>query len=103
MIWHSVKSLSASSCSSLREIGVVLSAYFDTGNEINLRKYEIVTLAGYTSHIQDWPQLEGPFRAAVREAWNQCDMPDVEPYMHVTDLVSWQEPFTKKRGWTKDK
>jgi len=82
----------------------VLCTYFDTGNEINPRAYEIVTLAGYSAKDEDWHRIQARWQTAVSRAWATCDMPeDMTPYLHTTDLITKNKPFTRARGWNKSK
>lgn len=98
--WLSVRRLSAVFNPPEGRIVIVLKAYFDAGNEIDSTQYDIVTLAGISAREEDWPRFEISWLNAVTAAWSECDMPpDVQPYLHTTNMLTGNEPFTKKRGW----
>jgi hypothetical protein len=98
--WVSVRRLSAVSNPPEGRIVIVLKAYFDAGNEIDSTQYDIVTLAGMSARERDWPEFESAWQNAVAASWAECDMPPIQPYLHTTDMIAGNEPFTRKRGWT---
>lgn len=100
----SVRRLSAVSNPPEGRVVIVLKPYYDCGNDINSELYDIVTLAGYSARERDWPSFEDRWKARVAHSWSECkNMPDVQPYIHVTDMMAGDHPFTRDRGWTTDR
>lgn len=96
-----VRRLSAVSNPPEGRIIVLLKAYQDHGNDINSELYDIVTLAGYSGREGNWPEFERRWLSEVGEAWAQCrNMPNVQPYIHVTDMLAGNDPFRGDCGWS---
>jgi hypothetical protein len=82
-------------------IVIVLKAFYDHGNDINSELYDIVTLAGYSAREKDWPAFENRWKTRVARAWADCrNMPDVQPYIHVAEMMVGRCPFSRDQGWT---
>jgi hypothetical protein len=74
---------------------VVLKAFFDGGNQADSRLYDVVSLASISGTPAQW-------RAAERD-WKQVLKEHRADWLHTTDALTLNEPFTKDNGWSKEK
>jgi len=82
-----------------RGIDIVLKAGFDTGNHFDSTQFNIVTLAGVSGLASAVDDFEDAWLALTRKHWLGHQMPNVQPFLHTTDLVSGSDPFLLASGW----
>lgn len=74
---------------------LVLKVFFDGGNQPDSTQHDVVTLACIAGTPQQWKPFE--------RAWKKNRRKHNAPYLHVTDIVSGNAPFTRDRGWDNKK
>jgi hypothetical protein len=74
---------------------VVLKCYFDSGNQSDSTQYDVITLAAMAGTYKQWKPFE--------RAWTRNLKKHGAPYLHTTDAVCMNTPFSKKNGWTPPK
>jgi hypothetical protein len=71
---------------------VVLKSYFDGANHADLSQHDRVVLAMVSGNCEQWGGLISD--------WNEMLTRYNVPYLHVTDAVTLNKPFTVDRGWS---
>jgi hypothetical protein len=71
---------------------MVLKAYFDGANKADLNLYDRVVLATVLGTSDQWDAFIADWKM-VLESHNKV------PYLHTTDAVTLNGPFSKKNGW----
>ncbi len=71
---------------------VVLKSFFDGGNEADSTQYDYVSLASISGTDQQWTPFD--------EEWGRVLDKYSVPFLHTTDLLTFNEPYTKDSGWT---
>jgi hypothetical protein len=74
---------------------VVLKCYFDSGNQSDSTQYDVVTLAALAGTFYEWKPFE--------KAWKNNLRKHGATWLHTTDAVAMNTPFSKRDGWTRDK
>ena len=74
---------------------VVLESYFDGANKADLKLYDRVVLASASGTTEQWDAFQADWRKMLGQHNNA-------PYLHTTDAISLQDPFSKKNGWDVD-
>jgi hypothetical protein len=74
---------------------VAFKSYFDGGNKADTTQHEILTLAAFSGSAIQWRHFE--------ELWGTALARHHAPFLHLTDALSFQKPFTKENGWTPPK
>ena len=95
MRWLSLCDLSPLSNIPKDHLFVAFKSYFDGGNKADSQQYKTVTLASFSGTSVKWQHFERKW-AAVLVKHNA-------PWLHTTDAVSLNKPFSKSSGWSKDK
>jgi hypothetical protein len=70
---------------------VVIKSYFDGGNRADSTQYDVVTLACVSGTPGQWRQLESDWRIVLKR--------HTADWLHTTDAVSLQGPFSRNNGW----
>ncbi len=71
---------------------VVLKCYFDGSNQSDSTQYEYVTLAALAGTSHQWKMFDKDWRNNLRK--------HNAKWLHTTDAVAMNKPFSKEDGWT---
>ena len=74
---------------------VILKSYFDGGNEADSTQYDVVTLASVSGTTSQWRPFESEWKAILAK--------HKAPWLHTTDSVTFNKPFTRDAGWNEEK
>ena len=76
-----------------REDGfVALRCYFDGGNQADAKQYKTMTLCAITGAKAQWENFE-------KRWWKLLKKHDA-PWIHTTDMLTLNDPFTVAKGWS---
>ncbi len=70
---------------------VVLKSFFDGGNEADSTQYDFVSLASVSGTSTQWNAFERDWGGALKKHG--------VPWLHTTDVLTFNEPYTKASGW----
>jgi hypothetical protein len=70
---------------------MVIKSYFDGGNSADSTLYDVVTLAAISGRIDQWKSFE--------DEWSGCLGSQGARWLHTTDAVSLNKPFSRADGW----
>ena len=84
-------------CSGRRRPLIVMRCYFDGSQGDDDTGDQWLTLAGYTASDLFWGRFQQTWEQMLRERY------PIAPYLHMWELVSGNDPFERKAGWTEDK
>ena len=74
---------------------MIFKSYFDGGNEPNSKLYDVITLSTVSGTKTDWAPFENEWKRVLRSygvAW-----------LHTTDAATFNEPYTRAKGWTRER
>jgi hypothetical protein len=74
---------------------VILRSYFDGGNQADSTLYDVVTLAALSGTKEQWEPIETAWRmvlARYNVGW-----------LHTTDAVALNDPYSRNNGWDASK
>jgi hypothetical protein len=74
---------------------MVLKAFFDGGNQADSIQYDVVSLASVCGVPDQWRGFDRDWKAAL--ATHHA------PWLHTTDALTLNKPFTKQNGWDKER
>ncbi|HEY4360051.1 MAG TPA: hypothetical protein VGN17_03740 [Bryobacteraceae bacterium] len=74
---------------------VLLKAFFDGGNEADSTQYEVVSLASIAGTPGQWRRFDADWKINLKKHH--------APFLHTTDALTFNEPFTRDRGWNEQK
>lgn len=79
----------------LHALIVILECFFDGGNKSDSRAYDYVTLAAVAGRFQQWKPFEN--------AWRRNLAKHGADYLHTTDAVVGNTPYSRDEGWDRDR
>lgn len=74
---------------------MVLECYFDGSNQADSLEYKVLTLACIAGVESQWSRC--------LEDWNKVLKENDADHLHVTNLLTFNEPFTRENGWSEEK
>jgi hypothetical protein len=74
---------------------VVLKSYFDGGNQADSSRYDVISLASISGTPNQWRAFERDWKAVLKT--------HNAPWLHTTDALTMNDPYTTENGWDKDK
>jgi hypothetical protein len=74
-----------------------MRSFFDGSRGSDSHNHEWLTLAGYTANNGVWDQFDRHWETMLRDRY------PIAPYIHMTDLLTGNDPFERIVGWTEDK
>jgi hypothetical protein len=75
---------------------VVLKSYFDGGNQADSSRYDVLSLASISGTPSQWRAFEREWKATLKTHNNT-------PWLHTTDALTLNDPYTKANGWDESK
>jgi len=74
-----------------------MKCYFDGSEGQDDNSSQWLTLAGYSATDLVWGRFDGKWQTMLRERY------PIAPYIHMWKIVSGEDPFEPRAGWTQDK
>ncbi|MBZ5609358.1 MAG: hypothetical protein LAP38_13930 [Acidobacteriia bacterium] len=70
---------------------MALKTYLDGGNTADAQKHKVITLAEFSGFPKDWKKFDKLWKSTLRKYH--------APWLHTTDAISLQGPFSPQKGW----
>lgn len=74
---------------------MVFKSFFDAGNEADSTQYDFVSLASVSGTAAQWRSFETD--------WGEVLQTHGASWLHTTDLLTFNEPYTRTSGWNEQK
>ena len=74
---------------------MALKCFFDGGNQADSRLYDVVNLAAVSGSPTQWRVFDSEWKLLLKR--------HDAPYLHTTDVLTLNDPFTKENGWNHKK
>ncbi|HLG95175.1 MAG TPA: DUF3800 domain-containing protein [Bryobacteraceae bacterium] len=74
-----------------------MKCYFDGSEGLDDSNHAWVTLAGFGAPDATWAKFEANWVAMLRDRY------PIAPYIHMNELIGWEDPFERTVGWNEEK
>ena len=72
---------------------MVIKSFFDGGNQADSTQYEVASLASISGTPDQWRRFTPDWKAVLKR--------HSAPWLHATDALTLNGPYTQRRGWDK--